>query len=256
MTRHVPLEGNLNLRDLGGYAGRDGFEVRTGCLFRSDELHQLTDNDLGTVAALGIKVVFDLRNEHERALRPSRLPVGVELRERTSAGVVSASLTIEEQIANDDLPVPDDVEFAGIYVALLERLRPEFRAVIELAIDAPARPLLFHCVAGKDRTGIAAALLLSLLEVPRETILDDYELTSTYFAARRMLMLEALMAEHRVEHHRVRPLLEARRPVLTRALDHIDETWGGVEEYAIEFLGVDADVPHRLRDALLVTPAV
>lgn len=250
MDRHIALEGNLNLRDIGGYAVPGDRLVRTGCVFRSDELHALTDADLEVVAALGIKVVFDLRNSYERGLRPSRLPPGVELLERSSPG--SPPRPIEDLIAARDLPVPDDEVFAGIYVEILDRLAPELRIILELAVDAPSRPLLFHCVAGKDRTGIATALLLSLLGVPDDVILDDYELTSTYFAARRIEALAAVMAEHGVRNEEVLPLLQARRPVLASTLRYVHDRWGGFGGYARSHLDIDDDLVPRLRDQLLV----
>src|SRR4051812_36132518 len=124
--RHVALEGCLNLRDLGGYRTLDGRVVRRRCVFRSDALHALTDEDLDAVAELGIRVVFDLRNEVERARWPNRLPSGVELLERTSP--IPAGLqvvTIEEQIAAGDFPLRNDEEFAEVYIDLLDRLAPE-----------------------------------------------------------------------------------------------------------------------------------
>ena len=244
------LEGSLNLRDIGGYATADGHVVRTGCLYRSDELHALTDADLEVVGALGIRVVFDLRNAAERSARPNRLPVDVELLERFSPSP-NVPRTTEEQITQNELPDLDDELFAVVYIELLDRLAPELRTILERAADAPSRPLLFHCAAGKDRTGIAAAVLLGVLGVPHDLILDDYELTSTYFTPRRMDALATLLTEHGVDEERVRPLLEARRPVLATALRHVREQWGGFEGYARDRLAVDDDLPERLRAALL-----
>ncbi len=251
--RHVPLEGNLNLRDLGGYVGADGRTVRHGCLFRSDELHLLTDKDLKVIADLGIKIVFDLRGDDERATRPSRLPTGVELHERTSPEHSDApTATFEEQVVQGLLPEPDDEWFGSVvYLDLLTRLAPELRRIVELALDAPARPVLFHCFAGKDRTGITAAVLLGLLGVPDDVILDDYELTTQFYTPARMAALADLLDEHGVDHDRVRPFFEARRRVLTIALDHLHETWGAFDAYAKTVLGVGEDVPDRLRAALL-----
>lgn len=253
-ARHIPLDGNLNLRDIGGYRTVDGREVRRGCVFRSDELHALSDADLLAVAGLGIRVVFDLRNAAERDARPNRLPADVELLERVSPSAGGAVVTPEEQIATNALPEPDDAHFASVYMALLDRLAPELRIILERAADAPARPLLFHCAAGKDRTGLTAALILGLLGVPDDAILDDYELTSTYFTPRRMESLAALMDEHGVPDARVRPLLEARRPVLESALRQLRERWGGFDGYARDHLAVEPDLPERLRAALLLRP--
>jgi protein-tyrosine phosphatase len=252
LRRHILLEGSLNLRDLGGYDSGNRRRIREGCVFRSDELHSLTDTDLEAVTRLGIRVVFDLRNAHERTARPNRLPVDVELLERGSPSAGGDPRTTEEQIARGELPVRDDEYFATVYVDLLDRLAPELRTILERAVDAPTRPLLFHCAAGKDRTGIVAAVLLGLLGVSEDVILDDYELTSTYFTPRRMAALADAMAEHRVPDDRVRPLLEARRPVLARALRHLYERWGDFDGYARQHLGVEADLPERLRAALLV----
>jgi protein-tyrosine phosphatase len=138
--RHILLEGNLNLRDLGGYTGADGRQIRRGCVFRSDELHRLTDADLVAVSALGIRVLFDLRNHSERVARPNRLPGNVEVLERVSPSTTGDVSTPEEQIATGALPERDDEHFASVYMALFDRLAPELRIMLERAVDAPARP--------------------------------------------------------------------------------------------------------------------
>jgi len=203
------------------------------------------------VAELGIRVLFDLRNADERAARPNRLPDAIEVLERVTPSTGGPAHTTEEEIASGRLPVADDEFFAGVYMTLLDLLGPELRVILERAAEARARPLLFHCAAGKDRTGIAAAVLLGLLGVPDAVILDEFELTSRYFTPRRMERLAPAMAEHGVTDEQLRPLLEARRPVLAAALQHVDERWGGFEGYAIDHLAVDRDLPDRLRAALL-----
>jgi protein-tyrosine phosphatase len=254
--RHVLLEGCLNLRDLGGYETADGRRVRFGCLFRSDELHALTDADLEAVGALGIRVVFDLRNLDEREARPNRLPPGVEVLERVTPSTGGDTRTTEQQIMLGELPARDDEFFAGVYIRLLDVLAPELRIIVERAADARTRPLLFHCAAGKDRTGITAALLLGLLGVPDDVILDDFELTTTYFTPRKMASLAGRMAEYGITDERLRPLLEARRPVLATMIDHVNDRWGGFDAYAREHVGVGTEVIDRLRTELLAPGAV
>jgi protein-tyrosine phosphatase len=249
--RHVILEGCLNLRDLGGYPTADFRQVRQGCLFRSDELCALTTGDLHAISNLGVQVVFDLRNDLERSRRPNRLPPRIEVLERQSPGS-DEGRTTEERVAGGDLPERDDSYMTAMYVDLLTRLAPELRILVERAADAPARPLLFHCAAGKDRTGIAAALLLGLLGVSDEIILDDYELTTTLAAPRRLEAMQPLLREHHVSEQRVRPLLEVRRVVLASALAHVYQEWGSFEHYAIDVLRVPPDLPERLRISLLV----
>jgi hypothetical protein len=135
--RHHALDGCLNLRDVGGYLTAEGRQVRWGCLYRSGELCSLTDADLDAVGRLGVRVVVDLRNRWERVARPGRLPPGVELVERPSPPTGRArGRTLEEQIVTGDLPVKDDEYLTTMYVGLLDRLAPEVRLVLELAVDA------------------------------------------------------------------------------------------------------------------------
>jgi protein-tyrosine phosphatase len=220
-------------------------------LFRSDELHALTDADLDVIADLGVRVLFDLRNDVERSLRPNRVLPNVDVHERSAPPHESAGTTLEDQIASGIAPQADDVEFGDVYVVLLTYLGAELRRILQLAVDAVDKPLLFHCVAGKDRTGITAAVLLGLLGVPDDAILDDYELTTRYWTAGRMDQLADFVAEHEADPDNVRQLLSARRPVLQRALTHLHNTWGDYDTYAIKELGVAPDLPDRLRAALL-----
>jgi protein-tyrosine phosphatase len=254
--RTISLEGCLNLRDLGGYPTADGREVRRGCLYRSSALCSLTDADVDAFAALGIEVVVDLRNDHERRSRPNRLPPEVQLIVRESPSQrTQPGQSLEEQIVHGTLPPRDDDVFTTTYVRLLdESLVGVLRQTLVAAIDSPARPLLFHCAAGKDRTGLVAAVVLGLLGVDEATIVADYELTEQHWAVPRLAALADLLAEHGVTEDQVRPFLEPRTEVFRRALAHVDARWGGVEGYAVDHLGVDPSLPERLRAALLVDP--
>lgn len=249
--RNVDLEGSLNFRDLGGYATRTGAVVRSGCVYRAGELCSLTDTDLEVITQLGIGMALDLRNEHERAARPGRLPASVAVVERTSPSPQGAlGLTLEEQIQTGALPERDDALVVAMNVALLERLAPELRVLLEAAVEAPRRPIVFSCAAGKDRTGIAAAVLLGVLGVPDEMICADYERSNSCFAEHRLRALRPLLDEHRVDTKAVRELLEVRGANLQRALDHVQQQWGGFDAFAIDGLGVERGLPEQLRDVL------
>jgi protein-tyrosine phosphatase len=251
--RHHPLEGCLNLRDLGGYPTKDGRQVRWGCVFRAGELCLLTDADADAITRLGIRVVVDLRNRWERSARPDRLPPGIDLVERRSPPSGSSPTpTLEELIVSGDLPVRDDELRARVYVDMLDRLAPEVGAVLGRAVDAVDRPLLFHCVAGKDRTGVVAAVLLGVLGVAEEDIVEDYELTTDHYGARRLDELADLMREHAVRSEALRHLVDARTPALTACLRHLHDRWGGFDRYVTERVGAPADLPSRLRTALTV----
>ncbi len=249
---HVELEGIFNLRDLGGYATVDGRRVRAGCLFRSDELHTLTEADLEVVANLGVRVVYDLRNQYERDLRPNPSFDGVVVHERQAPPQDTSGMTLEEKLIAGVAPAQaDDDEFGDVYIALLTYLGKELGHIVELAADAAQRPLLFHCVAGKDRTGITAAILLGLLGVDDETILDDYELTTELWTPKRMEQLAGLIAEHHLDADNLRLMVSARRPVLTKTLRYLHATWNTFDAYAQDALAVTPETLTRLRANLL-----
>jgi protein-tyrosine phosphatase len=253
--RLVPLEGTMNFRDLGGYVGRDGRSVRWGRVFRSDALHALTPADLGVVAELGLRSVFDLRWSHERERQPTAIP--------TSHGLRSVHLIVGEdpdvtntpelmdQILDGTLPEADDGFMATMYADMLRDGAGSFGRLLGHLTEDDWLPALFHCTAGKDRTGIAAMLLLSVLGVPDEVILDDYELTNQYRSNRRIEELRPSFEAAGVDIERVRPFLSARRPVMAATLAHLDDDHGGVERYLVDTAGVSPDVLDHLRERLL-----
>ncbi|HVC31470.1 MAG TPA: tyrosine-protein phosphatase [Steroidobacteraceae bacterium] len=157
----------LNVRDLGGYSTVDGGTTRHGSLLRADDLAQLSSEGLAALAAYGIETVLDLRWPQEIAAAPSPIP-GQLPRVR----YVSVSLLTES---------PADWGALGGYCAkeqwkctVLERLQPQLKRALEAIAAAAPGPLLFHCVAGKDRTGVIAALLLALADVVPRAIAADY----------------------------------------------------------------------------------
>ena len=247
----VELEGCLNFRDLGGHDTAEGRKVRSGCLYRSGELCDLTEADRSVLRGLGIKVVVDLRSAEEQALRPHALPDDVEVLTQDRQAVGSTQ-TLEEQIAKDQIPVRDDQWVVDSYRRMMTRLGPDFRVVVERAAEARRAPLLFHCAAGKDRTGLATAVLLGLLGASDETIQFDYQLTTTQYAARRLEALRPMLVQHSVTESDILHLIEDRPVGMTAVLEHIRTQWGGFDGYARSELGVSPAVIARLREELLV----
>jgi protein-tyrosine phosphatase len=253
--RRVILEGALNFRDLGGYGGLDGRTVRWGRVFRSDALHALTERDLETIAGLGLRSVFDLRWSHERERQPTAIP--------TDGGMRSLHLMVGEdpdvtnqpevldQILDGSLPAADDGFMADMYAEMLRDGAATFGRLLTHLAEDDWLPALFHCTAGKDRTGITAALLLSVLGVDDETILDDYELSTEYRSNQRIEELRPMIEAAGVDVEKVRPFLSARRPVMTATLRHLHDDHGGVERYLLGPAAMAPATLHRLRDLLL-----
>ncbi|MBS0316045.1 MAG: tyrosine-protein phosphatase [Proteobacteria bacterium] len=244
-TRSLHLEGASNFRDLGGYPAAAGQQVRWRCLFRSDQLAGLTADDLQRLQALGLARAFDLRGMHERAATPYQLP-----------GVVQHALPIEPTVVQ----LMKDLLEAGRKVTAQDTVRLMEQTYRAFVHDNAARfaelfghllesdtPLVFHCTAGKDRTGFAAALILLALGVPRETVMQDYLLTNDLF---RAPPIDAGRAPREV----VQVLWRVQREFLDAALHAVDADWGGIDRYLSEALRIDAVRRSRLAELYLRRP--
>jgi protein-tyrosine phosphatase len=254
--RRLAVEGMHNLRDLGGYPALDGHTVRWGVLYRSDHLGRLTDRGLAQLGALGLTALIDLRTGPEKEETPDRLPdagalrvvdlpiadvtrePGSELRQRLARG----------DVAGLDVPAV----MVRTYRQFGVRFAPEFRQVVDEVLRAQGRPLLFHCTAGKDRTGFAAALLLRLLGVPEEAVLRDYLLSTRYCLEAWGKDIETLRAlRGREAAQAVRQFCTAEAPYLEAAFEAIDGAFGSFDAYAQQALGLGEEELARLRGTLL-----
>lgn len=169
------IPGLLNVRELGGHPTRDGARTRKHSLLRSDDLAQLTDEGMQALADYGVRTIVDLRWPGEIAAKPH--PAALSAR-----GVRCHRIS---------LLASDEAQWASLSgacakemwkCAVLEHTRPQLRQVLEIIADAASEPLLFHCVAGKDRTGLIAALLLALADVEADVIAADYAESSSRLA--------------------------------------------------------------------------
>jgi protein-tyrosine phosphatase len=157
----------LNARDLGGYPTLDGSQTRWRSLLRSDDLAQLTPQGVQALADFGVRTVVDLRWAEEIDLNPS--PIATQA---PQIRYVHASLLADSPARWRELSRGCEKEMWKCVV--LERARTELAGVLRVIASAPAGPLLFHCVAGKDRTGLIAAVMLTLADVRPEYIASDY----------------------------------------------------------------------------------
>ncbi len=248
--RLVPLEGTQNFRDLGGYPTEDGRTVRWGFVYRSDALSTLTPSDIARLETLGLRLVIDFRGEEETYLEPGpyrghervayrHLPIGenaspAEWRERFRRGELGAF---------------DEGWLARSYTGMLDRIPDRFASVLR-ALAEDDLPAVFHCTAGKDRTGVMAALLLRLLGVPRTHVVADYALSSHYTRGASRAATR-WFGELGLERADVSHLLSALPGNMETALDHLDAEHGGAERYARERMGLEGDVVVALRERLL-----
>lgn len=243
-TRSLQLSGATNFRDLGGYVGHGGRAVLWRKLFRSDHLADLTPEDLALIERLGVARVFDFRGKTERLAQACVIP-----------GAVVHSLAIEPTVVQGLKILIEAGEAVTVHnaVGLMQQTyrdfvldnSPRFAAFFGhlLADDAP---LVFHCTAGKDRTGFAAALLLEALGVPRAVIMQDYLLTNDFYQMPTAnpvgLPQDVLNVLWRVQVN----FLEA-------AFEVVQADFGSVSAYLKDALGMDAPAQARL-EALYLQP--
>jgi len=253
VSRLVPLQGSFNFRDLGGYPGRDGRSTRWGRLFRSDALHELTDADVSHLRDLGLRTVVDLRTERElhRTGRGPLEPEPVTFRHLpvVQEGVRGTVTADAESLA---APAPPGDDLAERYLWYLDVGRASLVEALALMGDDGDYPLVFHCAAGKDRTGVLAALVLELVGVDREVIVADYVITADRlrFIMDRWLA-DPEFAERMAKVPASRFSVEA--STMEGFLDGLDARHGGARSWALG-AGVPRDALDRLVDLVLDRP--
>ncbi len=244
LPRIVSLEGCSNFRDLGGYRAADGRRVRHGLVFRSAHLGGLTDADRSTLAGLGVRTIVDLRGVNEAAETPHALG-GLEARILAAAIEPRVGERIRVALA-DGRATPEVI--AGFmtehYRDYPGRAVAAFRTLFAALSDGTHRPLVFHCTAGKDRTGFAAALLLSVLGVPWPTVIEDYLHTNLVWTGHEGHFTE-------LDPSMRAALIEARADYLEAAFAALREDHGEVDAFLASALGLDDATRARLRDDLL-----
>ena len=249
--RIIPLEGGHNFRDLGGYRTVDGRYVRWRRIFRSGAMNKLTPNDHRLLANIGIRTVCDLRSNRERAAMPAALPdsMGVDYWARDYEGSSGDLLT---QIGRVGTTAEQMTErMLSAYRRLPYEQAPAYRELFH-RIASGRLPLIFNCVAGKDRTGIAAALLLAALGVPRETIIADYIVTERFFDR----LCDSLLGRAAGRLSDVAPsvwapVLRTDPAYLKTMFDEIERRDGSVEVYLANSLEMDLRLQAQLRSQLL-----
>jgi protein-tyrosine phosphatase len=241
-ARRLTFDGCFNFRDLGRYRTNDGRWTRPRLLYRADGPHALTAEDENRLAGLGLVTIIDLRTSEE-----------------VERGCYTNHMI---KVARHHLPmmdvVPDPAEVAGWvdpetvanrYRAVLDDAGPAIARILEILSEASAYPAMFHCSAGKDRTGIVAAVLLGLLRVPDETIITDYTLSET--PMRRLVShYQATYPDASEVLDRIAPaMIAAHASTMARFLAGIRDAYGNFDDYAAA-IGVSA-APERIRDITL-----
>jgi hypothetical protein len=246
-TRRLTFAGPANFRDLGGYGVPGGRHVRWGRLYRSDSLHTITPEDIPTLEELGVRTAIDFRSSDEL----DRLGIG-PLGEFTIEHIHCPTFDSNQRTVRPDYLGKSAAEF---YALMLESGAGAYVTALETLADSASLPAVFFCVAGKDRTGCFAAIVLGLLGVSDEDIIQDYALTQEILP----VLTERRIARdgHDVEAERWKDipsdLREARAHVMEELVSIVNAQWDGWEGYA-RAVDVSPEVVSRLREELLSGP--
>jgi protein tyrosine/serine phosphatase len=253
--RILRLEGVHNFRDYGGYASSHGGTVKTGLLWRSAHHASASDADLERIDTLGLATVIDLRGGSEREANPCRRGPGfaaqVFTQDEETAGLAphlaAASVALDTRSAHEAL--------LGYYshVPFRDNLRPMLRCYF-MALARNEGPSLVHCVAGKDRTGFAVAMMHHILGVHRDDILADYLLTNTAgnIEARIAEGAQHIRARYgAIDDDTVRVLMGVDLAFIAASFAAIEQQFETVDAYLEAILGVDMAMQERLRESFL-----
>lgn len=254
-TRRVPLEGAYNFRETGGYPTIDHRWVRSGLVFRTDHLNELSDSDIDTLETIGIRSVYDFRLNDEVTRQPSRLPGSVTPVQLGfgDAGLDGAMIDVVRDILAGKRAVPEASFWDENYLTILDAGRPMFVQLFQALADPANLPAVFHCTGGKDRTGLANAMLLTTLGVDQAIVIDDFLLTNIYRTPFRIASLAPGLRAAGVEVSSAVPIIGVCRSALVSALAHLDTRYGGVEPYLADG-GLSASDLSAVRANLIETP--
>jgi len=240
-TDPVKLSGYVNFRDLGGHATPNG-TVRSGHVYRSDSLaHVEADDVVHLVEERGITLVVDLRREHEVEVAPLAALEAAGVRVVHNSLIDPAVPTLQ---TNDIV----DGTLADRYVSILDTSGAQFVSVLRLIADDANHPMVFQCAAGKDRTGLVAAMVLGLLGVDEATITSDYAATAAVID-HLLARLSARMPGRDAPGPRI---MSAEAETMQAALDWMRTTHGSIEGYVRAHGLTDAEIT-ALRDDLIET---
>ncbi len=254
--RKLPFDGPHNFRELGGYKNEQGQSLKYGMLYRADKLSHLSDDDLAYVKILEIKTVVDFRSDEERLHEPNNISELSQIKtELLTVDVRGAAVNlIREKIANSSATSEDMGELlVNVNREFVEHFTPTFKKLFELLLNPESYPLVFHCTAGKDRTGFAAALILKILGVNQATVMQDYLATNTFTHDAMDQILERIDERSfgQFNTDALRALFAVQEHYLQNAFNTINKLYGNFDDYVKEGLGLEQTHIEQLKELLL-----
>ena len=251
--RKLPIDGTHNFRDLGGYQTVDGRQLKWGQIYRSDKLSKLSSQDQRYLQRIKLAQIVDFRAGYESEDEPDVIPEGVAYKPiRVAVGGVGENL-IRHKIESGEFG-PEIADFlVTANQQFVTEFTPQFKSWIHALLEPKNLPQVFHCTAGKDRTGFAAAILLLALGVDQQTVMDDYMKTNLYTEqiTDRRVMLIKVASLWSIDAELLRPILGVEARFLQAAFEQMEQDYGSVDNYLTQGLGLTTEVRQQLREIFL-----
>lgn len=244
-ARHIALSGAYNIRDLGGYRTSAGGLTRARRVLRADSPHRLTDADIDTLLKTGLATVIDLRAPHEVAGAPTRL-AGLAEVETLHIPLFDA---LAPETVHSHAEMPGDDPLLPFYASTLAHRQSALREVLQAIAEAQPGAVMFHCTAGKDRTGLVSALTLGAAGVTEAEIVADYARSKALIADLVAEFLE-LARRNGTDLDAYKRVLACRPETMRSVLAHLQGRYGSVPDYLAE-IGLSPAQRRRLAARLL-----
>ena len=244
--RGIPVEGAHNVRDLGGYETAGGSQIRWRTLFRAADIHDLSPSDQSTLIDAGVRTVIDLRGSRELKEAAS------VFKDLSSVRYHPHNMTGDSLIDRwGAIPVPADssIRLSTMYSTVLDERGEMIKTILETVSQPGTLPTVFHCTAGKDRTGVLAAVLLGIAGVPRERIVEDYALSARFLYGTSTVPPDGSGGDKFPPFEEYQAMW-CPPAAMGLTLDHLDSKYGGIEAYA-RSIGVHDVTLTKIRDALV-----
>ncbi|MGO5387373.1 tyrosine-protein phosphatase [Catenibacterium mitsuokai] len=267
-TRLVNLDGTYNFRDCGGYETIEGRRVKWGLLYRSDQLSNISERDVAFLKNMGLKTIVDYRSKSEASAAPNK--------EISDANTYSLDPNAKiAQLAADSI---DDVNKSILDLLKEHKFYPEkygdpeenmykqykkfiysdsskkaYRELIKLILDEHNLPLVQHCRGGKDRTGFGVAIILLALGVREECVIYDYTLTTQYRVTKNKKQMNLYKKYTKDEQTLtlLSTLQQSKAIYMETAINEMKKTYGSIDSYLKDALGIDQDVKEKLKEIFL-----
>lgn len=246
--RKVQLQGAVNFRDLGGYETKDGHHLKWGEVYRSADMSKLTPHDLEELNRRKIAYDVDLRGTEESRKAPDRINPNTDYI-LCPAGSDNANDDMMKKLATIKSGGDSVMEsYYSTTTYLAARYKPFFNKLLNLPLD---KSLVFHCTAGKDRTGIGAALFLYSLGVSYDTIVQDYEASNYYRRTENARAVKGMVGMMKINEGVAKDVLSVKKEYLDATFKAIKEQYGSIDNFLRDQIGLNDQDRKTLKDKYL-----